>query len=66
MKIYKPTQKELDNYDTRSTYCEKAANERRKLCNERAVVNKYSDCGVTFSKEFLRQKEIYLNTLCLF
>lgn len=66
MEIHKPTQEELSNYDDRSDYCKEASKERRWLANQRAVVNRYSDCGFYFSDEYKRRREEYLNKFVYF
>ena len=64
--IYKPTQEELDNQEVRSKYCIEASTERRWLANQRAVTNKYSNCGVNFSDEYKKRREDYLNKFVYF
>jgi len=65
-KVYKPTQKELDNYEIRSSYCQDASAERRWLANQRALVNKYSNCGLSFDKEYKDRRQAYLNKYAYF
>jgi hypothetical protein len=66
MRIKKPAQEELDNYEERSEYCKEASRERIWLANYRAVVNKYSNCAVNFSDEYKKRKENYLNKFVYF
>lgn len=66
MRVYKPTQEELDNYDTRSEYCKEASKERCWLANKRAVVNRYSDCGLSFDKEYEDRRKAYLDKYAYF